>query len=128
MTIYIYIQQENDSLRERQYSLSSSAPMAMHMEMDKDQEAKYFPLRRVYGSSLSKRKRWYALNSSLAGRKISQFVKGKFFVDFPNEIRHVRIKDLWRQNGEHVPSEWFASQNSEEGYVVSLIWSLWWTH
>ena len=83
-------------------------------------EASNFSLRRVYGPCLSKGKRWYSLSSHLAGRKVSQFVKGKFFEAFPSEICRVRVDNLWRENGEHVPFEWFSTRNAEEAYVVSL--------
>lgn len=83
-------------------------------------EAKEFSFHRVYGSCLSQGKRWYPLSSQLVGRKVSQFVKGKFFEGFSSEISRVGIGDLWRQNGEHVPSEWFSVKNSEEAYVISL--------
>ena len=54
------------------------------------------------------------------GRKVSQFLKGKFFECFPNEISRVRVADLWRENGEHVPYEWFGVQNSEEAFAITL--------
>ena len=54
------------------------------------------------------------------GRKVSQFIKGKFFECFPNEISRVRVSDLWRENGEHVPYEWFGVQNSEEAFTITL--------
>ena len=54
------------------------------------------------------------------GRKVSQFVKVKFFEIFPSEISHVQVSDPWRENGEHVPREWFGAQNPEEVYVIIL--------
>ena len=75
-----------------------------------------FFLSQVFG----KGKKWYALSSISTGRKISQFVKGKFWEAFPSEICHVRLEDLWRENGEDVPPHWFASKSLEEGYVISL--------
>lgn len=81
-----------------------------------------FPLRRVYGLSLSPGKRWYSLSSQLVGRKISQFVKGKFFEEFPSEICRVRVRDLWRENGERIPKHWFAekTKNTDEAYAITL--------
>lgn len=80
------------------------------------------PLRRVYSSSLSPGKRWYSLSSQLIGRKVSQFVKGKFFEEFPSEICRVRVSDLWRENGERVPKLWFAEKTKtmDEGYAITL--------
>ena len=83
-------------------------------------EANMFSLHRVFGSSLSQRKKWFSLSSRLVGRKVSQFLKGKFFECFPNEISRVRVADLWRENGEHVPCEWFGVQNSEEAFAITL--------
>ena len=83
-------------------------------------EANEFSLHRVYGSQLCQGKRWYSLSSQMVGRKVGQFVKGKFFEVFPSEITRVRIDELWRENGEHVPFEWFSLRNREEAYVVSL--------
>ena len=33
---------------------------------------------------------------------------------------HVRVVDPWRENGEHVPCEWFGVQNSEEAFAITL--------
>ena len=54
------------------------------------------------------------------GRKVGQFVKGKFFEEFPSEISRVKIGDLWRENGDHVPFEWFSVRSSEEAFAISL--------
>ena len=54
------------------------------------------------------------------GGKVSQFVKGKFFVEFPSEISRVKIGNLWRENGEHVPYELFSVKSSEEAFAISL--------
>ena len=83
-------------------------------------EMRDFSLQRIYGSCPSQRKRWYPLSSELVGRKVSQFVKGKFFEEFPSEISRVKIGDLWRENGEHVPLEWFSGKSSEEAFAISL--------
>lgn len=83
-------------------------------------ETRDFSLQRIYGSCLSQRKRWYPLSSELVGRKVSQFVKGKFFEEFPSEISRVKIGDLWRENGEHVPYELFSVKSSEEAFAISL--------
>ena len=66
-------------------------------------DTRKFFLRQVFGKSFPKGKKWYALSSILTGRKLSQFVKGKFWEAFPSEICHVRLEDLWRENGEDVP-------------------------
>ena len=79
-----------------------------------------FSLQRIYGSCLSQRKRWYPLSSELMGRKVSQVVQGKFFEEFSSEISRVRNGDLWWENGEHVPFEWFSVKSSEEAYAMSL--------
>ena len=81
-------------------------------------ETRDFSLQRIYGSCLSQRKRWYPLSSELVGRKVG--VKGKFFEEFPSEISRVKIGDLWRGNGEHVPFEWFSVRSSEEAFATSL--------
>lgn len=60
------------------------------------------------------------MSSELVGRKVGQFVKGKFFEEFPSEISRVKIGDLWRENGEHVPFEWFSVRSSEEAFAISL--------
>ena len=84
------------------------------------QTANDYLLQRVFGSGLSREKNWFPLSSQLVGRKVSQFVKVKFFEIFPSEISRVRVADLWRENGEHVPREWFGAQNPEEVYVITL--------
>ena len=37
-----------------------------------------------------------------------------------SEISRVRMGDLWRENGEHDPFEWFSVKSSEEAYATSL--------
>ena len=83
-------------------------------------ETRDFSLQRIYGSFLSKRKRRYPFSSELVGRKVSQFVRGKFSEKFPSEISHVKISELWRENGEHFPFEWFSVKSSEEAFAMSL--------
>lgn len=82
-----------------------------------------FPLQRVFGSSLNRGKHWYALSSNLCGCKLSRFSKGKFFELFPSEIVRVKSNELWRENGERVPLEWFSikrSNSEDEVYVATL--------
>lgn len=38
-----------------------------------------------------------------------------------SEGDHVRVVDPWRENGEHVPCEWFGVQNSEEAFAITLL-------
>ena len=83
-------------------------------------ETRDFSLQRIYSSCLSQRKRWYHLSSELVGQKVSQFVKEKFFEEFPSEVSCIKISDLWLENGEHVPFEWFSVRSSEEGFAISL--------
>ena len=83
-------------------------------------KANNFALHRVFGLGLSREKNWFPLSSRLVGRKVSQFAKVKFFELFPSEISRARVADLWRENGEHVPFEWFGAQTAEEVYVVTL--------
>ena len=80
------------------------------------------PLHRIYGTTLSPDKRWYCLSGQLVDRKISQFVKAKFFELFPSEIYRVQVSDLWRENGEHVPKHWFSerTKNVNEAYGITL--------
>lgn len=79
-------------------------------------------IHRIYGSTLDPKKKWYNLSSQLVGRKVSQFVKGKFFQLFPSEICRVQVFDLWRQNGDHVPKNWFSekTKNMEEAFGITL--------
>ena len=82
-----------------------------------------FPLQRVFGSSLNRGKHWYALSSNLCGCKLSRFSKGKFFELFPSEIVRVKSNELWRENGERVPLEWFSikwSNGEDRVYVATL--------
>ena len=60
------------------------------------------------------------MSSELVGQKVSQFVKEKFFEEFPSEVSCIKISDLWLENGEHVPFEWFSVRSSEEGFAISL--------
>ena len=50
------------------------------------QTANDYLLQRVFGSGLSRGKNWFPLSSQLVGRKVSQFVKVKFFEIFPSEM------------------------------------------
>ena len=71
----------------------------------------------VFMADFEQGERWYTLSSSLAGRKISQFIKGRFFEVFSREICHVRVKDSWRESGEHVRVVCISERRS-------LFWSL----
>ena len=102
---------------------SEIAWRATAMANDNNCSLPSFELNRVYGSSLSQEKRWYALTSVWCGVKVSKFVKGKFFDSFPSEICRTKASDLWREKGECVPLEWFSLKrcNSDgEVFVVTL--------
>ena len=81
-----------------------------------------FSLHRIYGSTLDPGKKWYSLSNKLVDRKVSQFVKGKFFQLFPSEICRVQVDNLWRESGDHVPKHWFTerTKNVDKAYRITL--------
>ena len=109
-------------MRERRINFSALACFEQIARKLIPQTANDCLLHCVCGSGfiISRGKNWFPLSSQLLGRKVSQFVIVKFFEIFPSEISRVRVADLWRENGEHVPYEWFGAQNPEEVYVITL--------
>lgn len=108
----------NFSRKDKSFSLRVGAlKMVLRAEVRNN-----FLLHWIYGSTVSLDKRWYSLSSQLVDRKVSQFVKGKFFELFPSEICHVQLGDLWWENGEHVPRHWLSkrTKNVNEAYEITL--------